>query len=263
MSRLQALRRRTTLALAALAAVLLAAPFAAAQDQPAESRPAAPAAGLEATPNPAPSMAAPAAADTRPDFSGRWQLDPRASDDPARMGQGQRPGGGPGGGMGGGPGGGMGRGGGGMGRGGGPSVDPSSGTMPGEGFDGSGDAARERQEAAGRQSAREFGLLEIFHAGDELDLTDGMQISRSLRIGGDPVEVFTPRGSVKAAAAWDGDTLVLTERDPRGEVRRTRQLILGADGNTLTVKEIHHMPGKGGNQVMTMVYRRQDDPGKR
>jgi hypothetical protein len=207
-----------------------------------------------APPAGAPVAAAPATA--HPDFSGHWKLDPKASDDPARMGGGPggpggpggRPGGGPGGGRGGGPGGGRG--------GSGPALDPNQGRMPGEGFDGSEGEAGKRAEAAGRQAAREFGLLEIFHEGDEFDLTDGMQISRMLRIGGEPTEVFTPRGSVKAAAAWEGDALVVTERDPQGQVRRTRQFRITGDRSTLTVKEIRQLPGKEGNAVMSLVYRR-------
>ncbi len=196
--------------------------------------------------------AAPAAA--HPDFSGHWKLDPKASDDPAKMGGGPggpggRPGGGRGGGRGGGPGGGP------VG-GSGPAMDPNQGRMPGEGFDGSEGEAGERAQAAGRQAAREFGLLEIFHEGDEFDLTDGMQVSRMLRIGGEPTEVFTPRGSVKAAAAWEGEALVVTERDPQGQVRRTRQFRLSGDRSTLTVKEIRQLPGKEGNAVMSLVYRR-------
>lgn len=206
-------------------------------------------------------------APARPDFSGRWQLDPKASDDPASLvdGPGRGPGGGgPGGGGpgGGGPGRGHGGGRGGMGggRGGGPAVDPGSGRMPGEGFDGEESAARKQDEAAGRRAAREFGLLEIFHAGDEFNLTDGMQVSRSLRIGGDAVEVLTPRGSVRSSVAWEGATLVMTERDPQGQVRRSRQLILSRDRSTLTVKEIRQLPGQDGTQALTMVYRRGDAP---
>ncbi|MBK8167341.1 MAG: hypothetical protein IPK64_15470 [bacterium] len=190
----------------------------------------------------------------RADFSGLWQLDPKASDDPATLGPG--PGRGPGGGRGG-EGGSRGRGRGGMG--GGPSPDPSGGRTPGEGFDGEETRSNEHDDAASRRSAREFGRMEIFQAGDEFNLTDGMQVSRSLRIGGEPIEVFTPRGTVLAAVAWDGTSLVLTERDPQGQVRRTRQLMLSADRSTLTIKEIRHLPGQDGNQTATMVYRRQED----
>lgn len=246
-------RPRSLLAIAWLAlgcGVPVATAALARADDPATGVPVAdvPAKATPATAAPTPSAA-------RPDFSGLWQLDPKASDDPAALGSG------PGRGPGGGPGGGRGRGGGPMG--GGPSSDPHGGRMPGQGFDGEETGANERDEAAGRRSAREFGHLEIFHADDELNLTDGMQISRSLRIGGAPVEVFTPRGTVRAAAAWDGPSLVLTERDAHDQIRRTRHLILSPDRSTLTVKEIRHLPGRDGNQVLTMVYRRQDGAGQR
>ncbi len=200
----------------------------------------------------APAVTAAAPARARPDFSGSWQLDPKASDDPAMIpGGGERGQGGPG--SGGGRGAGSRR---------GPTADPNQGTMPGEGFDGSDAPERDRDEAAGRQSAREFGQLEIFHSGDEFDLTDGMQVSRMLTIGGQPTEVFTPRGPAKATAAWDYDALLVTESDPQGQVRRTRQFQLSADGGTLTVREIRHRPGKEGNHTMTMVYRRRTDSGR-
>lgn len=230
-----------------LSLALGASRVAAAAPPAAEPAPAAPETAATAL-APAPAPAPPVAAAARPDFSGRWQLDAKASDDPAarspaagRGRGGGRPGGGPG-------------------R--GPAVNPGSGRMPGEGFDGGESAAREIGEAAGRRAAREFGRLEIFHAGDEFDLTDGMQVSRTLRIGSEPVEVFTPRGTVRAAAAWEGASLVLTERDEAGRVRRTRRLLLGPDPNTLTVKEIRHHPGADGDRALTLVYRRQDGAAK-
>jgi hypothetical protein len=224
-----------------------------AADAPPATTPAvvAPAVVAPAVVSPAVTAAAPARA--RPDFSGSWQLDPKASDDPAMIpGGGERGQGGPGSGGGRGPGS----------RGRGPTADPNQGTMPGEGFDGSDAPERDRDEAAGRQSAREFGQLEIFHAGDEFDLTDGMQVSRMLTIGGQPTEVFTPRGPAKATAAWDNDALLVTESDPQGQVRRTRQFQMSSDGGTLTVREIRHRPGKDGNHTMTMVYRRRADSGR-
>jgi len=226
-----------------------------AADAPPATTPAvvSPAVVSPAVVSPAVTAAAPARA--RPDFSGSWQLDPKASDDPAMI-----PGGGERGERGqGGPGSGGGRGGSSR-R--GPTADPNQGKMPGEGFDGSDAPERDRDEAAGRQSAREFGQLEIFHAGDEFDLTDGMQVSRMLTIGGQPTEVFTPRGPAKATAAWDNDALLVTESDPQGQVRRTRQFQLSSDGGTLTVREIRHRPGKEGNHTMTMVYRRRADSGR-
>ncbi len=243
------LRRLRTLP-AALA--LLTAGIALAQDRPAPVRPDATppaAAPVPAAPAVAPA-ATPAAVRAHANFSGTWRMDPKASDDPSKLNP--MPGNGPGGGMGG--------------RGGrgprGPAIDPSSGKMPGEGFDGADRPEKDRAEAAGRQTGREFGRLEIFHDGDEFDLTDGMQISRMLKIGGQPTEVFTPRGSMKAAAAWEGEALVVTERNPEGRVMRTRQFMLSADKQVLTVREVRHMPGKDGDLSMTVVYRREQPGGQ-
>lgn len=196
----------------------------------------------------APDTIQPAApARPRPNLSGTWVLDTRASDDPARVpGSGQGQGGDP---MGGGS------------R--GPAIDPNSGRVPGEGFDGAENPANEKAEAAGRQAAREFSVLEIFHDGDEFDLTDGMEISRMLRIGGELTNVFTPHGVVKATAAWESDALVVTESDAQGQVWRSHHFLLSAGGNTLTVRQIRQQPGKkGGTDALTLVYRRQEAPVK-
>lgn len=214
------------------------------------SGPAAPVAtgGVAGAGVPAAGVAAPTGR-VRANFSGTWRIDPKASDDPAKLNDmpgGRGPGGGAMGGRGGRP------------R--GPAIDPNQGTMPGEGFDGSDRPEKERQEAEGRKAGREFGRLEIFHDGDEFDLTDGMQISRVLKVGGQPTEVFTPRGSMKAAAVWEGEAMVVTERNPDGRVMRTRQFMLSADKQVLTVREVRHMPGKDGDLTMTLVYRR-DQPG--
>lgn len=252
------LMRRPVL-LAAL--TLVAAGTALAQDRPDPARPASPPPGggvapaTPATPTtpttgggPAVGKAPPARAHAN--FSGTWRMDPKASDDPSKLSP--MPGNGPGGGPGRGPG-----------RGNrGPAVDPNAGKMPGEGFDGSDRPEKERHEAEGRRTGREFGRLEIFHDGDEFDLTDGMQVSRVLKIGGQPTEVFTPRGSMKAAAAWEGEALVVTESNPEGRVMRTRQFMLSADRQVLTVREVRHMPGKDGDLAMTVVYRREQ-PGAR
>ena len=155
--------------------------------------------------------------------------------------------GGPGGGRGGGPGGGRG--------GPGHDIDPNAGRMPGEGFDGSDRREQEQSDARGREMARAYAELEIFHAADEFDFTDGMQVSRALKIGGQPSDVYTPHGVARATVAWEGETLVMTERDPRGEVRRTLQFALSPDRRRLTVRDIRQLPGKEGSRALTLVYR--------
>jgi len=84
-----------------------------------------------------------------------------------------------------------------------------------------------------------------------------------LRIGGQPTDVFTPHGIVKATAAWENDALVVTERDAQGQVWRSHHFLISAGGNTLTVRQIRQQPGKkAGADALTLVYRRQEDPGK-
>jgi hypothetical protein len=239
-------------AIPATVTLLLGSALAASEPGPAPDPPAV------ATPDTVKPAAPPRAL---PNLSGSWRLDPKASDDPSRVpgggqgqGQGQGQGKGQGQGQGGGPGGGGGR---------GPALDPNQGRVPGEGFDGSEDPANEKAQAAGRQAAREFSELEIFHDGDEFDLTDGMEISRMLRIGGQPTDVFTPHGVVKATAAWENDTLVVTERDAQGQVWRSHHFLISAGGSTLTVRQIRQQPGKkAGADALTLVYRRQEDPAK-
>ena len=210
----------------------------------AASAAAAPAA-LTALPTAAATdTAAPAA---HPDFSGTWHLDPRSSDDPAKVFGGAE-----------GPGGRDGQ------RPGGdrrtlprPSMDPDRTHDQGPGFVGSGRSERGRAEAMAGETSREAAELEIFQAGDEFNLTDGMQVSQMLRIGGEPTELLTPRGSLMASATWEGEILAVTERDPKGEVRRTRQFSLSPDRSVLTVRDIRHRPGKDGDLALTMIYRHE------
>lgn len=185
-----------------------------------------------------------------PDFSGTWHLDPRSSDDPAQVFGGAE-----------GAGGREGR------RPGGdrrtlprPSMDPDRTHDQGPGFVGSGRSERGLAKGMAEETTREAGRLEIFQSGDEFNLTDGMQVSRTLRIGGEPAEVLTPRGLMKASATWEGEILAITERDPKGEARRTRQFSLNADRSVLTVRDIRHRPGKDGELALTMIYRHEAPP---
>lgn len=231
--------RSLTRCLAGAGALCAVAVVAAAQPEPATPTAGAPATAIEA----------PAA--VLPDFSGTWYLDRRASDDPERVfglvdgADGQDIRGDSGGGRGAAPRRTLDR----------PSMDPDRGRETGPGFVGSGRAGRQQAEAMAQEAVRESGSLEIFHSGDEFDLTNGAQVSRMLRIGGEPTEVLTPRGSFRSAAAWDGRILTVTDSDPQGQVRRTRQFSLSVDRSVLTVRDIRHRSGKEGDLIMTMIYR--------
>lgn len=192
----------------------------------------------------------PVLAADHPDLSGDWVLDREASDDPRTVLRPPRDSGMGGGGMGGGGTGrgGMGRGGmgrGGMGRGGMGGGRPS-GEMP------TNRGGEDGGPAAGL--AKRIGKLTIFHAGDEIDLTDGLEISRLLRTDGKPAKVWTERGQVEATASWQGESLVVNWRG--GGVDRTSRFTLSGDGSRLEVLEEIVRPGGEDKSTLKLVYNR-------
>lgn len=191
-----------------------------------------------------------AAADPAPDLSGVWVLNEQASDDPVTAlrpaNGGSRPGGGmagPGGGRRGGPGGGMG----GRGRG-----------MGNDGGEGGGAPPRERQ-GADRALAlqKRLSRLQIFMAGDEFNLTDGLDISRVLRTDGRTATVWTERGEQQATASWQGGALLVAWTGGRGPGRTTR-FELAPEGNQLVVLEQLVRPGEEEPVTLRLVYDRQE-----
>jgi len=140
------------------------------------------------------------------------------------------------------------------------------GGMGGEMGDGGGGGPRGDRAAGNDASpslrmARAFGSLEIFQSGAEFDLTDGMDVSRALRIGGEPSDVYTPRGRARATAVWEGPQLVVTEtpEDGRGQVVRRLQLIEGT--GQLLVSETRTPPGGDKPVTIRLVYdRAPEDP---
>ncbi len=180
-----------------------------------------------------------------PDLSGTWVLNVRASDDPATVmrqaggGRGQSGGssqmGGMKGGRGGGGGGGGGRGGMGGGHEGRSAQDPAAGR-------------------AGAQIMQRLQKLVIFHEGDELDITDGLDISRLLRTDGRPTTVWTERGQVKATATWQNNHLEVHWRG--GGADRTSRYSISADGSQFTALEEIVRPGQDKGVVLRLVYDR-------
>jgi len=190
---------------------------------------------------------------SRPELSGRWVLDQRASTDledlivhaKASRGAGRNGGGG-------------GRGGG---RGGGSGTGRGAGRSGGGGH-GSNDGDRqEAQQKHLRELEQRLAELEIFHAGHELNVTDGMKISRLLYTDGRETTIWTERGPTTAAAVWQGATLVVRWQGEDGGDDRLRKYILDEGGTRLTVREERHLPGQEQAVTLELVYNRvRTDP---
>jgi hypothetical protein len=194
-----------------------------------------------------------------PNFSGHWVLNIKESDDFAEvmreaMGGGQS---GRGGGMEGGRGGGMGGGhGGGKGGGGGGRGGGKGGGGGGRGSsDSSGD--QERQIKAQQKLARaqvEYSRLDIFHDGIELNVTNGLDISRLLFTDGRQMNIWTQRGEATATASWQERTLVVSWKTSQDTMSRIRYYTLSEGGQQLTMTESRRFPGQDKTVKITMVY---------
>lgn len=212
---------------AAVLAMLLATAGPAAADDPAPEAPAA--------------TTAPAT--TAPDLSGSWVLNRSQSDDPAAM-------------MGGGPGGGDRDG---EGRGGGRGGGRYRGGALGEGEDSTDSPTDVRKGPDAAMVARldqRIASMDIFQAGNEFNLTDGLDISRMLHTDGREESVWTERGEAKAKAGWRDGALVIDWAGGRGPARTTR-FELSADGNQLYVFEQVVKPGEKKPISMRLVYDRR------
>ncbi len=187
-----------------------------------------------------------------PNLSGIWTLNPKQSDDlqqvmmksmGSRGGHKGGKGGGRGGGMGGGRGGGMGGG-----RGGG------MGGSQGAGQSGPNSQAKARAEELKQEHSR----LEIFQDGDELNVTNGLDITRLLHTDGRTENIWTGRGEAKATANWQDQILVVQWQTRQDTVGRIRRYLLSEDGRTMTVKEQIRLPGQKDMVSVRFVYNRQN-----
>lgn len=182
-------------------------------------------------------------------FSGSWVLNRKASDDVGTlMGQAraERPQGGRGGSGGGRPG----MGGGGR-RGGGQMA---GGDVP-RGQDGSGGGGNPEAQARLRLQ-KEVSRLEIFTDGLELNITNGLDISRLLFCDGRETTIWTDRGEIKARARWERGSFRETWASSQGR-GRTVTYRLSPDGNQLVVTEERTLPGKDESVMITLVYDRE------
>ena len=194
------------------------------------------------------------AQDETPNLTGNWILNPKQSDDIGDVmreamggsqgsGGGGMRGGGKGGGMGGGRGGGGGQGGGG-GRGGG---------MNGSGGGQDQDRAVKAQQKMAR-AKEEYSRLEIFHDGIELNVTNGLDISRLLFTDGRQMNIWTQNGEARATANWEGRTLIVAWKTRQDTMSRIRYYTLSEGGMQLTMTESRRLPGQDKTVKITMVY---------
>ena len=193
----------------------------------------------------------PAAAEDPPlPLTGEWVLDPAASDDVAailRRSVGTRSGGGA-------------RGGGGM-RGGGMGGGMRGGGMGGGGMRG-GRTGGDANDPASRQSRRlleALSHLTIYQEGDEFDVTDGAQISRSFRTDGQTRKVWTRQGEVPASAVRTGSAVVVTYGAAGRFARRVRRYEPAPEEDRLLVTEELWLAGREEPIRFRLVYRRATD----
>ena len=185
----------------------------------------------------------------QPNLTGNWILNLKASDDMAAimreaMGGGQSMGGG-GKGGGGGRGGGGGQGGGGKGGGG-----------KGGGMGNSGDDPA-RQAKAQQRLARfqeEYSRMEIFHDGIELNVTNGLDISRLLFTDGRRMNIWTQQGEANATAHWQGRTLIVEWKTSQNTMSRIRNYTVSETGYQLVMTETRRLPGQDKTVKIRMVY---------
>lgn len=185
------------------------------------------------------------------DFSGRWVLSTEDSDEPL---QAMRPASPQKGGRGGGTdarGGGRGGGRPGMGgRSGGPGGD-SEGIQEGE------DPSIRRQQHQARLQKR-LSRLDIFFAEPELNITDGLEISRLVYTDGRETAIWTELGEATAIASRQENTLTVKTWDRQGGPHVVRRYTLSGDGGRLTVVQEMTRSAQEEPVKMTLVYDRQE-----
>jgi len=181
-----------------------------------------------------------------PNFTGNWTLNEKLSDDIQQIMMKAMGGGG---GKGSSSGGGGGRRGGGMGGGGG-GRGGSMGGQPGGGQSGPNPQAQKRAEEMKLQYSR----LEVFQDGLELNVTDGLDITRLLHTDGRTENIWTQRGEATATANWEKDVLVIQWQTSQDTKSRTRKYQLSEDGTRLNVRELIRIPGSKEMLSAQLVY---------
>jgi len=181
---------------------------------------------------------------TTVNFTGQWILNTKLSDpiQPARPEGGRQQGG-----M---SGGGGGRGGGGRGGGGGGGRGSHAG--------GSGQQPSVQDQQRAVRMQQELSRLEIFQDGIELNVTNGMDISRLLYTDGRTMNIWTQRGEAQAIATWEDRTLTVQWKTRTETMSRLRRYSLSDNGLQLTVTEKRRLPKGDKYREMTLIYDKTD-----
>lgn len=100
--------------------------------------------------------------------------------------------------------------------------------------------------------------LQIFHDGIELNITDGLDISRLLYTDGRPLKIWTQQGETAATAMWQGQALIVSWESSQSGSGRLRRYLLSADGLRLTVTERRGDADSDKSPEMQLVYEKRD-----
>lgn len=176
-----------------------------------------------------------------PNFTGTWTLNRHLSDPiqpPRPAGSQQSPGGG-------------------SKRGGGGRDGGGRHGGSGHGRGGEQQSSTQAQQRAARLQ-QELSHLEIFHDGNELDVTNGLDISRLLFTDGRTMTIWTQRGEATATAVWEGQTLVVQWKTRQDKVARSRRYTLEADGQRLTISEKRRLPQGQDFHEIILIYDKSD-----
>jgi len=139
------------------------------------------------------------------------------------------------------------------GRGGGGGRGGKGGRRKDRGGNGGDDHEAEAQKRMER-ALEAYSRLEIFHEGIELNVTDGVDITRLLYTDGRDMDIWTPQGEAQATATWQDRTLVVHWMTKQETVSRIRSYNLSGDGRQLVMTEDRRPPGQDKTVKITMVY---------
>ena len=108
------------------------------------------------------------------------------------------------------------------------------------------------------QRKLEIAKLTVFQEGNELNVTNGLDISRFLYTDGRNMEIWTQQGMADATATWAGPTLVVRWSTAEDGPEQIRRYSLDEDGSKLMVTATMQRPDSDKTQTMSLVYDRSD-----